>query len=341
MKWVMKLVLPLALAFAPPVRAAATLPSWNEGATKTAIVKFVAKVTKKGGKDYVAPAQRIATFDNDGTLWAEQPMYFQLAFALDRVKALAPQHPEWKTKEPFASLLNGDMKGVLAGGERALMEIIMATHAGMSTEEFDKIVRDWIATARHPKSGRPYNEMIYQPMVELLRYLRANGFKTYIVSGGGVEFMRPWVETTYGIPPEQVVGSTIKTKFEIRDGKPVITRLPEVDFIDDKEGKPVAINKFIGRRPIASFGNSDGDLQMLKWTTAGSGARFALLVRHTDAEREWAYDRRSHIGKLDKALDEAQAQGWTVVDMKRDWKRIFAVASRESAAVQAPSMRSK
>jgi phosphoserine phosphatase len=300
------------------------LPSWNEGKAKQSVVDFVKRVTSKGSTNFVPAAERIATFDNDGTLWAEQPMYFQLAFALDRVKALAPQHPEWKEKEPFASLLKGDLKGALAGGERALVEIIMATHAGMSTEEFEKIVRDWIATAKHPKTGRPYNEMIYQPMVELLRYLRANGFKTYIVSGGGIEFMRPWVEATYGIPPEQVIGSTIKTKFELRDGKPVITRLPEVDFIDDKEGKPVAINKFIGRRPIASFGNSDGDLQMLQWTMAGSGARFALIVHHTDGEREWAYDRTSHIGKLDKALDEAQAKGWTVVDMKRDWKRVFA-----------------
>ena len=305
-------------------QAADALGSWNDGKAKQSIVDFVKRVTTKGGKDFVPPTERIATFDNDGTLWAEQPMYFQLAFALDRVKALAPQHPEWKEKEPFASLLKGDLKGASAGGERALIEIIMATHAGMSTEEFEKIVRDWMATARHPKTGRPYNEMIYQPMVELLRYLRANGFKTYIVSGGGIEFMRPWVEATYGIPPEQVIGSTIKTKFELRDGKPMIMRLPEVDFIDDKEGKPVAINKFIGRRPIASFGNSDGDLQMLQWTMAGSGARYALIVHHTDAEREWAYDRTSHIGKLDKALDEAQAKGWTVVDMKRDWKRVFA-----------------
>ena len=261
---------------APALAQTNPLPSWNDGKSRQAIVDFVKRVTSKGSKDFVPAAERIATFDNDGTLWAEQPMYFQLAFALDRVKALAPQHPEWKEKEPFASLLKGDVKGALAGGERALVEIIMATHAGMSTEEFEKIVRDWIATARHPKTGRPYNEMIYQPMVELLRYLRANGFKTYIVSGGGVEFMRPWVEATYGIPPEQVIGSTIKTKFEVRDGKPVIMRLPEVDFIDDKEGKPVAINKFIGRRPIASFGNSDGDLQMLQWTMAGQ--RRALRI---------------------------------------------------------------
>jgi phosphoglycolate phosphatase-like HAD superfamily hydrolase len=314
------------LILTAPVGFAQTnpLPSWNDGKTKQSVVDFVKRVTSKGSKDFVPSAERIATFDNDGTLWAEQPMYFQLAFALDRVKALASQHPEWKDKEPFASLLNEDLKSVLAGGERTLMEIIMATHAGMSTEEFEKIVRNWIATARHPKTGRPYNQMIYQPMVELLRYLRANGFKTYIVSGGGIEFMRPWVEAAYGIPPEQVIGSTIKTKFDLRDGKPVITRLPEVDFIDDKEGKPVAINKFIGRRPIASFGNSDGDLQMLQWTMAGTGARLAVIIHHTDAEREWAYDRASHIGRLDKALDEAQMKGWTVVNMKDDWKTIFA-----------------
>ena len=304
--------------------AADALPSWNDGKAKQSIVDFVKRVATKGGKDFAPPAERIAAFDNDGTLWAEQPMYFQLAFALDRVELLAPQRPEWKDKEPFASLLKGDLKAVLAGGEKALLEIVMATHAGMATEEFEKIVRDWLATAKHPKTSRRYSEMIYQPMVELLRYLRANGFRTYIVSGGGVEFMRPWVEKAYGIPPEQVVGSTIKTKFEMRDGKPVIMRLPEVDFIDDKEGKPVAINKFIGRRPIAVFGNSDGDLQMLQWTAAGSGARFMGLVRHTDAEREWAYDRTSSIGRLDKALDEAQAKGWTVVDMKKDWKRVFA-----------------
>jgi len=310
------------------VQAADPLPSWSYGKARQAITGFVQRVTTKGGKDFVRPAERIAVFDNDGTLWAEQPMYFQLAFALDRVKVLAPQHPEWKDREPFASLLRGDLKGALAGGEQAIAQIVMATHAGMTTEEFEKIVRDWMATAKHPKTGQPYKLMIYQPMVELLRYLRANGFKTYIVSGGGVEFMRPWVEQAYGIPPEQVVGSTIKTKFEMRDGKPVILRLPEVDFIDDKEGKPVAINKFIGRRPILAFGNSDGDLQMLQWTAAGSGARFMGIVHHTDAAREWAYDRKSHIGALDKALDAAFAKGWTVVDMKSEWKQVFPFKSR-------------
>jgi phosphoserine phosphatase len=306
--------------------AADALPSWNEGKTKQSVLAFVKRVSVRGGRDFVPVNERIAVFDNDGTLWAEQPMYFQLAFALDRVKALAPQHPEWKDKEPFASLLKGDVKGALAGGEKALVEIVMATHANTTTEEFEKIVRDWLATAKHPMTGRRYNEMIYQPMVELLRYLRANGFKTYIVSGGGVEFMRPWVETAYGIPPEQVVGSTIKTKFEMRDGKPVILRLAEIDFIDDKDGKPVAINKFIGRRPIFAFGNSDGDHEMLLWTAAGSGARFMGLVHHTDAEREWAYDRKSSIGRLDKALDDAIAKNWAVIDMKKDWKQVFGFA---------------
>jgi phosphoserine phosphatase len=303
--------------------AADPLPSWNDGKAKQSIVAFVEKVKKEGSPDFVPVPERIATFDNDGTLWAEQPMYFQLLFALDRVKALAPQHPEWKDKEPFASLLKGDVKGALAGGEPAIFQIVTATHAGMTTEEFEKIVKDWIATARHPKTKKPYTEMVYQPMLELLGYLRANGFKTFIVSGGGVEFMRPWTDEVYGIPPEQVIGSTIKTKFEMRDGKPVIMRLAELDFIDDKAGKPVAINKFIGRRPIAAFGNSDGDLQMLQWTAAGSGMRFMGLVHHTDADREWAYDRKSHIGTLDKALDEAKAKGWSVVDMKKDWKWVF------------------
>jgi len=302
---------------------AGSLPSWNDGKAKKSVVEFVAKVTKDGGADFVPPAERIAVFDNDGTLWAEQPMYFQFFFALDRVKVLAPQHPEWKDKEPFASLLKGDMKGALAGGERAMLEIVMATHAGMTTEEFEKIVKDWIATAKHPITKRPYTEMVYQPMLELLAYLRANGFKTFIVSGGGIEFMRPWTERVYGIPPEQVVGSSIKTKFEMREGKPVLVRLPEINFIDDKAGKPVGIHSHIGRRPIAAFGNSDGDLEMLQWTAAGSGARFGLIVHHTDAEREWAYDRTSSIGRLDKALDEAQAKGWTVVSMKDDWKTIF------------------
>jgi phosphoglycolate phosphatase-like HAD superfamily hydrolase len=299
------------------------LPSWNDGKAKQSIVDFVAKVTKEGSPDFVPPAERIATFDNDGTLWAEQPMYFQLLFTLDRVKSLVPQHPEWKEREPFASLLKSDLKGVLAGGEKALMEIMAGTHAGMTTEEFEKIVKDWLATAKHPTTKRPYTEMVYQPMLELLAYLRANGFKTFIASGGGIEFMRAFAEKVYGIPPEQVIGSSSKLKFELREGKPVLVKLPEIDFIDDKDGKPVGIQQHIGRRPIAAFGNSDGDLQMLQWTAAGPGARFCLYVHHTDAVREWAYDRKSHIGQLDKGLDEAAAKGWTVVNMKDDWKTIF------------------
>ena len=304
-------------------RAADALPSWNDGKARQAIVDFVAKVTREGSPDFVPPAERIATFDNDGTLWAEQPLYFQFFFAIDRVKALAPQHPEWQGKEPFASLLKGDLKGALGGGERALMEIMAVTHANLTTEEFEPIVKDWIATATHPKTGRPYTEMAYQPMLELLAYLRASGFKTFIVSGGGIEFMRAFAEQVYGIPPEQVIGSSGKLKFELRDDKPVLVKEPAIDFVDDKAAKAVAIQKFIGRRPIAAFGNSDGDLQMLQWTCAGSGARFCLYVHHTDAEREFAYDRMSSIGRLDEGLDQAQARGWTVVSMKDDWKTIF------------------
>jgi len=304
--------------------AADPLPAWNDGKARQSIVEFVQRVTTPGGKDFVPVPERIATFDNDGCLWAEQPMYFQALFVFDRIKTLSGQHPEWKTQEPFASVLKGDMKGALAGGEHALLEMVMATHAGMTTEAFEQIVSDWIATARHPVTKQPYTEMVYQPMLELLDYLRANDFKTFIVSGGGIEFMRPWAEKVYGIPPEQVIGSSIKTRFELFDGKPVLVRLPEINFIDDKAGKPVGIQQHIGRRPIFAAGNSDGDLQMLQWTTTGSGARFALLVHHTDAKREWAYDRTSHIGKLDKALDEAQAKSWTVVDMQQDWKRVFA-----------------
>ena len=313
----------MAVSIATKAQAADPLASWNDGPAKKSITEFVAKVTKEGSPDFVPPEERIATFDNDGTLWAEQPMYFQFLFAIDRVKALAPQHPEWKEKEPFASLLKGDMKTALAGGEHAFLEIVAATHSGMTTEEFDRIVREWLATAKHPKTARLYTEMVYQPMLELLAYLRGNGFKTFIVSGGGVEFMRAFADKVYGIPPEQVVGSTGKLKFELRDGGPVLLKLPEVQFIDDKEGKPVGIQMNIGRRPIAAFGNSDGDLQMLQWTAAGSGARFCLYVHHDDATREWAYDRQSSIGRLDKGLDEAKVKGWTVVSMKDDWKRIF------------------
>jgi len=327
-KWVVLVLATLSVApvvaIADRAESGAALASWNDGAAKQAIVQFVEKVTRAGGPDYVSPEQRIAVFDNDGTLWAEQPMYVQIAFAVDRAKALAPKHPEWKDKQPFKAAMDGDIKTVVSGGKHALLELMMATHAGNTTEEFAQIVKDWLAVAKHPKTGRPYTEMVYQPMLELLAYLRANGFKTYITSGGGIEFMRPWTESVYGIPPEQVIGSSIKTEFEMRDGKPMLVRLPEVNFNDDKEGKPVAINQHIGRRPIAAFGNSDGDLQMLQWTAAGRGARFALIVRHTDADREWAYDRKSSIGHLDKALDEARTKGWTVVDMKQDWKRIFA-----------------
>jgi hypothetical protein len=299
------------------------LPSWNDTAPKKAIVAFVERVTNEGSGDFVPAPERIATFDNDGTLWAEQPMYFQGIFLVDRVKALAPEHPEWKTTEPFASLLKGDRKGVAATGEKGIAQLVAATHTGMTTDEFAKLVSDWLATARHPKTGKLYTEMVYQPMLELLAYLRASGFKTFIVSGGGIEFMRPWTEKVYGIPPEQVVGSSVKLKYEMREGGPVLLKLPAVDFIDDKEGKPVGIQSHIGRCPVAAFGNSDGDLQMLQWTTAGSGGRFALIVHHDDAEREWAYDRTSSVGKLDKAWEEAVAKGWTVVSMKDDWKAIF------------------
>jgi hypothetical protein len=305
------------------------LPSWNDGPTKQGIISFVDKVTKEGSPTFVLPAERIATFDNDGTLWCEQPLPVQLYFALDRVKALAPQHPEWKTKEPFASLLKGDLKTALAGGDRALLEIVMATHTGMTTVEFEQIVKDWIATAKHPKTGKLYTEMVYQPMLELLAYLRANGFKNYIVSGGGIEFMRPWTEKVYGIPPEQVVGSSIKTKFEMRDGKPVLVRLPQLNFNDDKGGKPVGINQHIGRRPIAAFGNSAGDEQMLEYTQGGSGARFMLLVLHDDAAREYAYGPAKglpnvKLGAITQAVyDKAQEEGWTVVSMQDDWKQVF------------------
>lgn len=312
----------LAIAFAPFAMAADPLPSWNDGASKQAIVAFVERVTKEGGADFVPPDERIATFDNDGTLWAEQPMYFQAFFIFERIKALAPQHPEWKEKEPFASVLNGDVKKALAGGEPALLEMAMATHAGMTTEAFEGIVTDWITTAKHPTTGKLFTEMVYQPMLELLAYLRANGFKTFIVSGGGIEFMRPWVEKVYGIPPEQVIGSSIKTKYEVRDGTPVIVRLPELNFIDDKAGKPIGIQQHIGRRPILAFGNSDGDFEMLEWATSGAGARLGLMVHHDDPDREWAYDRESPIGKLARGLDEASTRGWPVVSMKRDWKVI-------------------
>jgi phosphoglycolate phosphatase-like HAD superfamily hydrolase len=299
------------------------LPSWNDTPSKRAIIAFVTRVTADGGPDFVPVSERIATFDNDGTLWAEQPVYVQVAFALDRVKVLAPHHPEWKQQQPFKSVLDGDLKAIAAAGEKGLLEIIAATHAGTTTEEFETIVDDWINTARHPKTKRLYTEMVYQPMLEVLAYLRANGFKTFVVSGGGVEFMRPWTERVYGIPPAQVIGSRAKVKYELRRSRPVLLRLPEVDLVDDHAGKPVGIHQQIGRRPIASFGNSDGDFEMLEWTTSGRAPRFGLIVHHTDAKREWAYDRQSHIGTLIRGLDEAPKRGWTVVDMQRDWKVIY------------------
>ncbi len=306
-----------------PAAAADPLPSWNAGATRTAIVDFVTKTTRQGDPGFVPAAERIAVFDNDGTLWSEQPMYFQLFFALDRIKAMAADHPEWKTQQPFKGAIEGDMKAVLGGGEKALLQIMAVSHVNNTTDEFAAIVSDWIATARHPVSKRPYNEMVFQPMLEVLTYLRANGYKTYIVSGGGVEFMRPWVERTYGIPPEQVVGSRAKVKYELRNGTPVLVRLAEIDLNDDKAGKPVGIHQVIGRRPVMAFGNSDGDFEMLEWTTSGTGPRFGLIVHHTDADREWAYDRASHIGQLVRGLDEGPKRGWVIADMKNDWKVIY------------------
>jgi phosphoglycolate phosphatase-like HAD superfamily hydrolase len=318
-----QLVCAAAALFAALPVVADPLASWSDGASKARIVNFVQDVTDPAGKNYVPPAERIAVFDNDGTLWTEQPMYFQLAFILDRVHALAPQHPEWRTTEPFKSVLAGDMAGLAAAGEHGLLELMAATHAGMTTEEFAGIVADWLATARHPRFKRPYDELTYAPMRELLDYLRANGFKTYIVSGGGVEFMRVFAERAYGVPPEQVIGSSIRTRYELRDGKPVIVRLPEVEFIDDKAGKPVGIQKFIGRRPILAFGNSDGDFEMLEYTTSGPGPRLGLIVHHDDGEREYAYDRKSPVGRLERGLDEAAQRGWVVVSMKSDWRQVY------------------
>ena len=321
--------LALGLGWSLPTHAQGDpLPSWNATPTKQAIVEFVGRVTKPGGPDFVPPAERIATFDNDGTLWVEQPMYVQMAFALDRVRAMAPSHPEWAHTEPYRSVLEGDIKALAKLDEHDLVQLIMVTHAGTTTDEFSKIVTDWLATARDARFKRPHTELVYQPMLELLSYLRANGFKTFIVSGGGVEFMRPWTEKVYGVPPEQVIGSSIKTKFEMRDGSPTLFRLPDVNFIDDKAGKPVGINEAIGRRPIAAFGNSDGDLEMLQWTTISGGVRFGAIVHHTDAEREYAYDRQSHFGRLDVALDAAAVNRWTVIDMKNDWKVIFPFEKR-------------
>jgi hypothetical protein len=317
------MLLSLAAAGRAQAQGADPLPSWRDGKAKQSILSFVAAVTAQGSSEFVPVPERIATFDNDGTLWVEQPMYVQLAFALDRVKALLPMHPEWKEKQPFKAVIEGDMKTVAASGERGLLELVLATHAGMTTAEFEAIVTEWLTKARHPKYDRPYTDLVYQPMLELLAYLRASGFKTFIVSGGGIEFMRPWSEKVYGVPPEQVVGSSIKTRFQMRGDIPVLFRLPEINFIDDGPGKPVGINEHIGRRPIAAFGNSDGDLQMLQWASKGPHRHLALLVHHTDAEREYAYDRQATFGRLSEALDVATDSGWTVVSMKDDWNRIF------------------
>ncbi|MET0027267.1 MAG: HAD family hydrolase [Candidatus Thiodiazotropha sp.] len=303
--------------------AADPLPSWNEGKTKATIIKFVEAVTTDGSKSFIPATDRIAVFDNDGTLWSEKPAYFQLFFAMDRVKAEAPKHPEWKNEQPFKAVLEGDMEALAAAGEEGLLKLVMATHGNTTTDEFAGIVEDWLATAKHPKTGKPYTDMVFQPMLELLTYLRQNGFKTYIVSGGGIEFMRPWTERVYGVPPEQVIGSSIKVEYRMTDSGPVLMRLPEINFIDDKAGKPVGIHQFIGKVPVFAAGNSDGDMQMLEWTSAGKGPRFGLIVHHTDAKREWAYDRKTHVGKLDKALDKAGSAGWVLVDMMQDWKTIY------------------
>jgi phosphoglycolate phosphatase-like HAD superfamily hydrolase len=298
------------------------LPSWNDGASKKSIIDFVTKTTKQGSPDFIPVSDRIACFDNDGTLWSEQPMYFQLAFAIDQVKAMAPQHTEWKTTQPFQAVLEGDLKTAFSGDVKSILQIVGATHSGMTTDEFEKNVKNWIDSAKHPKTGKLYTEMIFQPMVELLNYLRANGYKTFIVSGGGVDFMRAWAEKAYGIPPDQVVGSSGKVKYDFVDGKPVLIKLPDLNFFDDKEGKPVAIYQYIGKRPVFTVGNSDGDYAMLQWTSTGSGARFGMIVDHTDAEREWAY-RKSPMGNLEKGIADAPKYNWVIVDMKRDWKKIF------------------
>ena len=299
------------------------LPSWNQGNTKQAIIDYVMDVTKEESENFIPVADRIATFDNDGNLWSEQPAYFQLIFAMDRVKALAPDHPEWRTQQPFKAVLEDDMEELGKFGVRGILELVEATHAGMTTEEFETIVREWLATSRHPRFDKPFTDLVYQPMLELLQFLRDHDFKTFIVSGGGIEFMRPWVEEVYGIPPDQVIGSSIKTEFDYNNGKPVIRRLPDMDFIDDKEGKPIGIHKFIGKKPVFASGNSDGDLQMMQWTASNKYKSFMLYLHHTDADREWAYDRESHFGRLDKGLDEAKENDWSIIDMAKDWKLIY------------------
>lgn len=299
------------------------LPSWTDGAAKRYLEHFVQRVTTPGGRDFVAVPERVAVFDNDGTLWAEQPIYTQMAFVIHRVRTLAPGFPGWRTRQPFKAAIESDYAALAQSGTAGLMQLTMATHAGMTTDEFDGIVRDWLASAQHPRFKRPYTDLVYQPMLELLAYLRAHGFRTWIVSSGGADFMRVWTERVYAVPPEQVIGSTLKTRFELSGNQAVLVRLPEADYINNQAAKPVAIHKFIGRRPILAFGNSDGDLQMLQWTSTGSGPRLAALIHHTDARREWAYDRQSRIGHLDSALKEADRRKWLIVDMRQDWKRIF------------------
>ena len=299
------------------------LPSWNEGAVKQTILAFVEDVSDPSGSRFVPPGERVAVFDNDGTLWSEKPTYFQLLFILDRVRALAPQHPEWATQQPFKAVLEDDRAALAAAGEHGLIQLAMATQAGMTTTEFEAAVADWVASARHPVSGRPYTGMVFQPMLELLDLLRGGGFEVYIVSGGGIDFMRPWADDVYGIPPENVVGSSFELRYERREPGPVLVREPKMHFINDKGGKPVGIQRHVGRRPVIAVGNSDGDYEMLEWTTSGSGPRLGLIVHHTDAQREWAYDRQSSEGRLDRALNDAPAQGWTVIDMARDWGVVF------------------
>ncbi|QQY82348.1 haloacid dehalogenase-like hydrolase [Tamlana sp. s12] len=311
------------LAPKPETEITDPLPSWNDGATKEAITSYIKDVITSGSPNFIPISDRIATFDNDGTLWSEQPMYFQLFFAMYRIKAMAPEHPEWKNKQPFKAVLENDMKALMASGEKGLLELVMTSHSGMTAEEFEDLVKDWLAHETHPRFKKPFNEVIFKPMLELLSYLRANNFKTYIVSGGGVEFMRPWTEETYGIPKDQVIGSSVKAEFTFEDGKAQIKRLPQIDFIDDKAGKPVGINKFIGKKPVFAAGNSDGDLQMLQYAASSKYKSFQLYVHHTDADREWAYDRESHIGTFDKGLDYAQEHSWTIIDIKNDWKVIY------------------
>jgi phosphoglycolate phosphatase-like HAD superfamily hydrolase len=309
------------------------LPSWNDTKSKQSIIDFVTKTTTEGSKDFIPVADRIAVFDNDGTLWTEKPLPFQLNFVLDRIKDLAPQHPEWKKKQPYKAILEGDLKTVMAGGEKALLEIMMTTHAGMTTDEFNKTVKDWMATATYLKTGKHYNEMIYQPMLELLSYLRANGYKPFIVSGGGIDFMRVWAEEPYGIPPYQVIGSSVKTKYDTTKTPPALIKLAELNFNDDKLGKPVGIHQYIGKRPVFAAGNSDGDYAMLQYTCTGNGPHFGLFVHHTDAEREFAYDREPGLARLNSGLDDAAKYGWIIVDMKNDWKNVYPVDEKVKSDV--------